>query len=151
MNNVQQLLRKEFELLRTEMIAKYEASGMKTSGNWAKTVQLQELPNGFTIVADNYIQGRSAGKAPPSSVIESWLQQKGIAAKAENEISLSSLAYLIARKIAREGWKPKPGFEDIAASVATPQRIQDIIDRVGQLYLQDFTNSILNFLKQQTE
>lgn len=145
-SEAQAILKAEFELLRQEIIAKYESSGMATTGNWGKTVQVQQLPNGFSIVADGYINGRPPGKQPPSEAIEQWIQKKGIAARLGNEISLGSLAYLIARKIAKNGWKPPQGYEDIVGTIATPQRIQQIIDKAGQPYIAGFTQEILQYL-----
>lgn len=144
--NIKETLRAEFEKLRDEIVARYEASGMSASGNWGESIQVQQLPNGFTIVADDYITGRKPGKAPPSKAIEKWIAQKGIASRLKGEITVSSLAFLIARKIARGGWKPKAGFEDIVASTATPQRIQQILDAVTPLYLQNFTDEISAYL-----
>ena len=144
--NIKETLRAEFEKLRDEIVANFEASGMGASGNWGESVQVQELPNGFTIVADDYINGRGPGKAPPSAAIEKWIEQKGIASRLNGEISVSSLAFLIARKIAREGWKPKQGFDDIVANTATPQRIQQILDAVAPLYVQNFTDEISAYL-----
>ncbi len=140
------ILKAEFELLRQEIIAKYEASGMESSGNWAQTVQVQQLPNGFSIAAGGYINGRRPGRQPPSEAILQWIKQKGIAARTGNEISLSNLAYLIARKIAKKGWKPKKDAADIVSSIATPQRIQQIIDKAGRPYVAGFTTEILQYL-----
>lgn len=147
MDSSNETLRAEFELLRQEVIARYESSGMRVSGNWAESVLVEELPNGFTLVADGYINGRGPGKAPPSEAIEKWLTQKGIAARLQDEISTGSLAYLIARKIAREGWTPKENAADIIAQVVTPQRIQQIIDKVEAVYFQQFSDQISNTLK----
>jgi len=147
MSNVTELLAAEFELLKTEVIAKYEASGMAASGNWADSVVIQKLPNGFNLVADGYINGRGPGKPPPSEAIEAWIRQKGIAAKLEKGMIIQTLAYLIARKIAREGWKPKPENQNIVDSLVTPQRIQQILDKVGAVYITDFTTQIINLLK----
>lgn len=145
-SNIKETLRAEFEKLRQEIVAKYEASGRGATGNWGETVQVQELPNGFTVVADGYINGRGPGKAPPSEAIERWIEQKGIAARLQGEISTASLAYLIARKIAREGWKPKEGVENLLGNIVTPQRIQQLLDAVTPLYIQDFTSNILAYL-----
>lgn len=145
-SEAQQILRAEFELLKQEIIAKYESSGMAASGNWGRGVQLQQLPHGFSIVADGYINGRPPGRQPPSEAILQWIKQKGIAARLGSQISLGSLAYLIARKIAKNGWKPAEGYEDIVGSVATPQRIQQIIDKAGQPYIAGFTTEILQYL-----
>ncbi|MES2487391.1 MAG: hypothetical protein V4581_15775 [Bacteroidota bacterium] len=145
-SDVAQLLSAEFEALRQEIVQAYEVSGMENTGNWGKSVAVQQLPNGFSIVADEYINGRGPGKAPPSAVIEQWIIKKGIAARLGSEISVSSLAFLIARKIARRGWKPKQGFEDIVGSIATPQRINSILDKAGALYVSGFTTEILKHL-----
>jgi hypothetical protein len=63
-------------------------------------------------------------------------------------MTISSLAFLIARKIGREGWKPKAGTVDIVDSVVTPERIQQMLNNVGAVYLDNFTNTIINYLKQ---
>lgn len=148
MNSGQQLLAAEFEKLKQEVILAYEASGTETSGNWADTLKVEQTPYGYSITAAEYINGRSPGKPPPSEAIESWILKKGIASRLEKNITVSSLAFLIARKIAREGWKPKPGTLNILDSVVTPQRIQQILDKVGESYLSDFTTQIINHLNQ---
>ena len=146
MSSITKLLAAEFELLKAEVIAKYEASGMDVSGKWASTIVVQQLPNGFSLVADDYINGRGPGKPPPSVAIEAWIKQKGIAAKLEKGMSVQTLAYLIARKIAREGWKPKPEHQNIIDGLVTPQRIQQILDKVGQVYVTEFTTTLINLL-----
>jgi hypothetical protein len=148
MHSPQHVLAAEFELLKADIIAAYEASGSENSGNWTATVKAEATPNGYSITAADYINGRGPGKPPPSEAIETWIIKKGIASRLEKNMTVSSLAFLIARKIAREGWQPKPGTENIAESVATPQRIQQILDKVGESYLNDFTTLITNHLNQ---
>lgn len=147
MNNIPIILKLEFQALKADIIARYEASGMKTSGNWAQTVAVELSGMSASITAADYIQGRPPGKQPPSEAILKWLEEKGIASSIQKEISLSSLAYLIARKIAREGWQPKPGYEDIINAVATPERIQSIINKVGENELAGFTQKLLQYLQ----
>jgi hypothetical protein len=148
MSNATELLAAEFELLKADIISAYRASGQAVSGNWVDTVKVEATPNGYSITAADYINGRGPGKPPPSKAIEEWLQQKGIAARLEKNMTISSLAFLIARKIGREGWKPKAGTVDIVDSVVTPERIQQMLDNVGTVYLDNFTNTIINYLKQ---
>jgi hypothetical protein len=147
MDSVKQLMASEFAKLREEIIAKYNESGMASTGSWAETVQVVELPNGFSIVADSYINGRKPGKQPPSEAIEGWIKAKGLAARLEKDMSVSSLAYLIARKIAREGWQPQPNQKNMIDSVVTPERIQAIIDKAGGLYINEISAEVTNFLK----
>jgi hypothetical protein len=148
MSNATELLAAEFELLKADIISAYRVSGQAVSGNWADTVTVEATPNGYSITAADYINGRDPGKPPPSKAIEEWLQQKGIATRLEKNMTISSLAFLIARKIGREGWKPKTGTIDIVDSVVTPERIQQMLDNVGAVYLDNFTNTIINYLKQ---
>lgn len=54
-------------------------------------------------------KGRGPGKQPPLEKIEGWVESTGIA----TNISVRSLAFLIARKIGREGTEGKHLVEDI--------------------------------------
>lgn len=150
MSNITIILKQEFEALKTDIIALYDASGMKASGSWAATVAVETSGLSASITAAEYIQGRPPGKQPPSEAILKWLEEKGLASKVQKDTSLSSLAYLIARKIARKGWKPKAGYEDVINAVATPERIQSIIDKVGDNELAGFTQNLLEYLKNAT-
>jgi hypothetical protein len=145
MSSVSQILGSEFELLRAEAVAAYEASGQAASGNWGGNVKVELTETGASLTAPDYINGRKPGTPPPSEAIGQWLINKGIAARLEKDISVSSLAFLIARKIGREGWQPDK--EDILASIVTPQRIQAILDKIGESQLEDFTTQVLNHLK----
>jgi len=148
MSDANQVLAAEFELLRADIIAAYEASGQAVSGNWADTVMVKATPHGYSITAADYINGRAPGTPPPSEAIEQWIQQKGIATRLQKNMTVSSLAFLIARKIGREGWQPKAGTPNVTDSVVTPQRIQEILDKVGEVYLNNFTTQISDYLKQ---
>ncbi|MGV3459903.1 MAG: hypothetical protein ACO1N9_05540 [Flavobacterium sp.] len=147
MSNIPIILKLEFQALKADIIARYEASGMKASGNWAQTVAVEMSGTSASITAADYIKGRPPGKQPPSEAILKWLEDKGIASSIQKDISLSSLAYLIARKIARKGWQPKQGHEDIINTVATPERIQSIINKVGESELAGFTANLLQYLQ----
>lgn len=67
-----------------------------------------------------YIEhGRKGGKRPPQKVIEQWIVDKGLILK---DISVKSLAYLIARKIGEEGttiWKQ--GGTKLLEDILTPE------------------------------
>ncbi|WP_294822644.1 hypothetical protein [uncultured Flavobacterium sp.] len=147
MDSIAQSLRAEFEALKNEIAAAYHASGTMASGNWPDTLEVQASENGAAITGAGYIEGRGQGKPPPSEAIEQWIVGKGIAAQLENGLTVSSLAFLIARKIGREGWKPPQGTESFIEAVVTPQRIQAIIDKVGEIHLQRFTATIISYLK----
>lgn len=134
----------EFEALKDELIAKYRETGMEATGHWAETVTVETKGYSPKLLAGYSPDGRGPGKQPPSDAIEQWIVVKGIAARLEKEITLGSLAYLIARKIGREGTKHQNNLVD---SVVTPERIQQVIDKVGPAFIMEFSNSILTYLK----
>lgn len=152
METVQQILTTEFEALKNDLIAAYDAKGMRSSGEWPASLQVEVSGNKATLTGNNYTEqleyGRRPGKQPPSEAIERWIIDKGIAATIQGNISISSLAYLIARKIAREGWnRAQRGGVDLISEVVTPERIQSIIDKVSDIYVLEFTNDFIEQLK----
>ena len=107
--------------------------------------------NGYSIFGNAYteqlVNGREPGKFPPISVITKWINDKNISPT--DNISVSSLAFLIARKIAQEGTKYfKDGGTDLIESVITPSRIQRIVDNVSEFHISSFVSDITNVFKQ---
>jgi len=135
-----QILREEFELIKAELIAKHEQLGMKASGDWERSLNVQQQGLGVKLLGAKYSEqleyGRRAGKQPPSEAIERWINEKGLASRLQGKITVKSLAYLIARKIAREGWRREQfGGVELISQVVTPERIQKILDRIEQTYI----------------
>lgn len=131
-----QILSKQFELLKDDLIKAYDAKGMRASGKFAD--ELEVRVDGLTaqLWGESYAQkletGQEAGEFPTISAIEQWIKDKGIANRIEGKISVSSLAFLIVRKIAKKGWKrEKHGGVELISQVITDARIQKIIDEVG--------------------
>ena len=146
------ILKAEFELLRQELIAKHDQLGMRATGKWAASLNFTFSGNSAELLQESYGEqleyGRKPGKQPPSEAIEQWLVAKGIAGRLEGDISVSSLAYLIARKIGREGWDRKEnGGTALISSVVTPERIQQIIDKVGESHLESFASEISSYFE----
>ena len=131
------ILLKEFNKLKDDLIAAYDQKGMRASGRWADSLEVvQDNPFNVKIIGLDYSQqlesGRSAGGMPPISAIEQWIKDKNIFAQVERNISITSLAFAIAKKIQREGWDREGyGGVDLISDVVTPKRIQDIIYKVG--------------------
>jgi len=157
MQTADEILFDSFEALRLKLIEAYDAKGMRSSGKWAdslETVVTEKMNGGFhaAVLGLPYSQqletGRRPGKQPPSSVIMQWLIDKGIAARLQGEISISSLAFLIARKIGRQGWKREEyGGVELISEVVTAEAIQQIIDSVSAAYLPTITSDIIRHLK----
>lgn len=92
-----------------------------TKNNMPQNYELKNKMNFYVQVDDNCYSvefkapeywkwanyGRGPGKMPPINAIEQWIKVKGITPKTYNGIPTSekSLAFLIARKIGREGTK----------------------------------------------
>lgn len=142
----------EFEKLKADLIIAYDAKGMRASGKFAESLEVIIVnENKAQLWGEDYSQqletGRRAGRFPPISAIEQWIRDKGIANRIQGEISISSLAFLIARKIHREGWKREEyGGVELISSVITDARIQKIIDEVGAEYALKYTTEIIRLI-----
>lgn len=153
-----EILTIELHELQKDFLLKYKEKGMEASGDWGRSLEtIVNIQSDGSLTgsvrAFEYSQqletGRKPGKFPPRDEIERWIKEKGIAARIENDISISSLAFLISRKIAREGWDRKNyGGVDLISEVATPERMQDIINKVGQSYIVLITSEVTRTFKE---
>jgi len=136
MTTTEDILEKELELLKEDLIEAYDAKGMRASGAWAEALEVEVTLNTGKITGLKYSQqleyGRRAGGFPPIDIIEQWIEDKGIKAIDDN-ITNRTLAFLIARKIARVGWD-RQGFGgvDLVTGIVTPQRIQSILNKLSE-------------------
>ena len=124
---------------------------MRASGKFADGLEVRV--DGLTAqlwgesCAQQLETGRKAGAFPPISAIEQWIKDKGIANRIEGKISISSLAFLIARKIAKRGWKREEhGGVELISQVITDVRIQKIIDEVGAGQALVYTTEIIKLV-----
>ena len=145
-----QKLQEEFDSLKADLIAKHKELGMKASGNWIDSLNVETKGLTATIYGESYteqlVEGRAPGKFPPIEAITKWIEDKGITPF--DNISTSSLAFLIARKIANEGTDYyKEGGTELVSAVITPQRIQEIIDRVSNFSINNFYSEITKVLE----
>lgn len=145
-----EILQLEFELIKQDLIDKHNQLGMRASGDWANSLHVEAKGLTATIFGNSYteqlVNGRGPGKFPPISAITQWISDKNIPLV---DITISSLAFLIARKIAREGTQYfKKGGTDLISSVITPQRIQRIIDSVSEFHINSFVSDITNVFKE---
>lgn len=139
------VLREELENLKQAIIKNHFAAGQRASGRTAASLRVEVNETEGTLWSRSPFgtleTGRQAGKVPANfrSIIRQWMQDKGIKARpmpyktdrphkytAEERGELS-LAFLIARKIEREGTSlfRKGGRDDIYSNVipATRERI----------------------------
>ncbi len=150
-----EILQEEFESIKSDLIQRHNDLGMKASGLWESELEITIEKSDGRMTArlsgigytEQLVYGRKPGKFPPIKAIEQWILDKGI--NLENNIKASSLAFLIARKIAKEGTKYfRDGGTDLIQSVITPERIQQIISKVREIDVVTITNGLIQQLKE---
>jgi hypothetical protein len=134
------IIKEEFENLKADIVEAYYDGGKETTGEFEKGLQLSFAPNKGNLSGYLYLAGRAAGKMPPIKAIEEWLKAKGIQ-PLEKAMKISSLAYLIARKIAREG-TDEERHQHIYDQVITPDRIQTILERINKINVNWFIDEV---------
>lgn len=139
-NENDRIIQEEMEALKADIISVYNASGKRTSGEFERGLEINYQPNKATLSGYVYLTGRAAGKQPPMQPILDWLLLKGIT-PIDAKMKVSSLAYLIARKIGREGTK-KENHLMIYEQVITPERIDSILERLNNINVTAFANEV---------
>ena len=149
MNNT---LSKEFEDLKKDLILAYDQKGMRASGKFADSLEVVNVSETrVQLWGEDYAQeletGMPAGESVIIEDIEQWIRDKGIAQRIEGQIKISSLAFLIARKIKKQGWKREEhGGVQLISDVITNERIQKIIDEVGAERAIQFQTEIIGLI-----
>lgn len=92
------------EIVRRGVIADQSANNRNASGKFVSSLEIREIKKGGQLVSEDYgqqlVTGRRPGKFPPLKPIEDWIEEKGLNLKG---ITKKSLAFVIARKIAKKG------------------------------------------------
>ena len=151
MISIAPILFEQFELLKQELIAKYDEKGMRASGQFSEELENVSRDNVGELKGMDYTQqlelGRRGGTMPPINAIEKWIVDKGIMRNVEENITVTSLAWAIAKKIKREGWN-REGFGgvNLISEVITDERIDAIVEACGNFYTKEFVSEILVLL-----
>jgi Trp operon repressor len=140
MNSSNNILKIEIDKVLDDILNAYEQSGKKTSGQFEEGLDAQYNGDKVELFGYAYLAGRPKGKMPPVEAIEKWVQLKGITALEKN-MTTSSLAWAIAKKIAREGTADESHLP-IYEMILTPERIDDIIQKVSEFHAQLFVEEI---------
>lgn len=133
-----EIIKEEIDAILSDILTVYEQSGRKASGQFADGLEAVYSPFSATIKGFVYLAGRGKtkkkgkpGEPTLQQQILKWLKIKGIRS-IEKNISQKSLAFLIARKIHKEGTKRSEWLR-VYEQVITPERIDSIIDRIKEL------------------
>jgi hypothetical protein len=135
-----EIIKEEIDAILEDILTVYEQSGRKVSGQFEEGLEAVYSHNSATIKGFVYLAGRGktkkkgkAGEPTLQEQILKWIKARGITA-IEDNVSQSSLAYLIARKIHKEGTNRSEWLR-IYEQVITPERIDGIISRISELNL----------------
>ena len=155
MTETEKILQEEFELLRIDLIKEHDRLGMRASGKTAESLEVESGAEFGRLIGDETWGALQFGRSPSSGggngdlidAIKQWIKDKGIVSDIKNDNDNSTLAFLITRKIHREGWKrdsarnPIKGI-NVVTNVVTPKRMQSIIDRIGAELTLTFVSTI---------
>lgn len=121
------------------------------SGDLAKSIRYEVKGNTIEVYGLDYIYfleyGRKPGKRPPTSVIEKWIDDKGIETQG---ITKKSLAFLIARSIGEKGtliYQHTQGESSgLLSGVINDQTIADLNQKLAFAYADQITSDIMKSL-----
>lgn len=149
MKEVQNIVFEELEDLRKRIISNIDSSGRRASGRTSESMRTDVSENRgvlFGRMAFGTLEtGRKPGKVPAGfyQIIKQWVIDKGISFDSQSE--RNSFAYLVSRKIAREGTQLyRTGAEADVYTTEVPETIERIKDRVGFLMRLEFESIKLN-------
>ena len=149
MKEVQNIIFEELEDLRKRIISNIDSTGRRASGRTSGSMHTDISENRgilFGRMAFGTLEtGRKSGKVPAGfyQIIKQWVIDKGISFDSQAE--RNSFAYLVSRKIAREGTQLyRTGAEADVYTTEVPETIERIKDRVGFLMRLEFESIKLN-------
>ena len=145
---------KYLERLRLKLIAKYIELGLRASGDYEQ--ELEAVVDGDNMIMlgafhSQFMEhGREPGKFPPRKAIEDWIDTKS-SLPAEFREKKSQFAFLIARKIAKEGIKVPNEYNqgEVVSSVVNDflaNDLQEMFDEFGDIYFKKIQSDVVSIL-----
>lgn len=140
MSEITTILDKNGKLLVKDLQDSMRTKRLDSSGETSKSINYeveQKLSRDILIIKANRSigalqHGRRAGRMPPRDVIRKWIDDKPI--QLTGTITKDQLAFLIQRKIGREGIKVPNRFNPggVISDVINDVRINQIFDEIKQ-------------------
>ena len=136
------------EALRQE----YNSSGRKASGYFGEHIDVEMYDEGGRIKTPLYVGALVFGRKPTSgggggrslySIILDWIKVKGITPD-DHKMSVNTLAYLISRKIHKQGIKVPNAFNDgkLIDNTFTAESVQDLKSELAKIGKKVVTNDL---------
>lgn len=123
------------EGIRKDIIADQQAKNIRTSGKSASSLEIYTRPGGGKLVGASYFQqqvhGRGPGSFPPMEDLIDWVRRK----LRPTDISVESLAYLVARKLATKG-------SDVFIGIRPSLSIKEVIAKNLQSFREQLTETV---------
>lgn len=145
------------EKFKKDLIANYDKLGLRASGKFADSLEYEIKGNKLTMYGAYHSifmeNGRGSGGFPPLKAIEEWIEvKKGLPAIFVEK--KKQFAFIIARKIAREGIKVpnQHNAGKVVSDVVTlylGEHLYKLLNEVGEDYMRevDFESDFRNILK----
>jgi hypothetical protein len=135
------------EHIRNEIIQEHIRQGQRVTGKTLESLEISVNDTTGTLSAAGYIgvleDGRRPGKFPPVSKIEQWIKDRGIIPK--GKISITGLAFIMARKISQEGTilNQRGGNSGVLSKAISEDRIKSLLESLAEKYITDYTSEVL--------
>lgn len=146
-DKVMELVSSELEALKQRIIENHRSAGQVASGRTIASLKVEITEDGGVLWGRSPFgtleTGRKGGKVPAGfwKIIRQWMDDKGIQVEKPD-----SFAYLVARKIAREGTQlfRNGGRSDIY-SPEVKDTVERVSDGIGILFGSEVEHINLNF------
>ncbi len=144
------------ERFKKDLVANYDKLGLRASGKFEEGLEYEVKGDKLTMHGAGHSifmeYGRGPGGFPPLKAIEEWIEtKKGLPAIFVEK--KKQFAFLIARKIAREGTKVPNKYNDgkVISDVVIlylGEYLYKLLDEVGEEYMRqvDFESDFKNIL-----
>lgn len=145
------------ERFKKDLITNYDKLGLRASGKFAESLDYEIKGNKLTMYGAKHSifmeNGRGPGGFPPLKAIENWIETKhGLPAIFVEK--KKQFAFIIARKIAREGIKVpnQHNAGNVISDVVTlylGEYLYRLLDEVGEEFMRevDFQSDFRNILQ----
>lgn len=135
-----------------KLVDEYLRLNFRASGKYARELEPFITGDKIGILGSKHAEFMARGRGPTSSgkrgrlfgVILRWIDDKGIMPR--GNITKRTLAWLIAAKIDREGYKVT-GREGVVSNVINDEWIAELFRRIGQVELQEVRIELTQLLK----